>query len=88
MDHIIQVYDYLKSKRDLNLDTLKATIQVNCDYSDYVESVAKALNIDSEDCLEAFQALEAHERIWIMPQMEPYIDYIENIKAKWDNNQK
>ena len=77
MDHITQVYDYLKSKRDLNLDTLVATIQVGCDYSDYVQSVADELDIDADDCLEAFQALEAHERIWIMPQMEPYIDYIE-----------
>lgn len=72
-----QVHDYLKGKRNLDLDTMISTIEVDCDYDSFVESVAIALGIDADECLEAFQVLEAHDRIILMPQMEPYIEYIE-----------
>ena len=72
-----QVYEHLKTKRELNIDTLKSTIPVNQDYSDYVESLADDLDIDECDCLEIFQELEALEYIFCMPQMDSWIDYIE-----------
>ena len=72
-----QVYDYLKTKRELNIDTLKSTIQVNQDYSDYVQELADELGIDGDDCLQIFQELEALEYIFCMPQMECWIEYIE-----------
>ena len=72
-----QVYEHLKTKRELNIDTLKSTISVNQDYSDYVESLADELGIDGDDCFDILQELEALEYIYCMPQMEPWIDYIE-----------
>ena len=72
-----RLYQYLLTQRELDLDTLKSTIQVNEDYSDYVEYLAKALGIKAPDCLECFQALEAEESIFIMPQMNSHIDTIE-----------
>ena len=74
---IQQVYEHLKTKRELNIDTLKSTIPVGQDYSDYVQELADELGIDGEDCLEIFQELEAHEYIHCMPQMDSWIDYIE-----------
>ena len=71
-----QVYDFLKTKRELNIDTLKSTITVNQDYSDYVESLADDLGINENDCLEILQELEALEYIFCMPQAESWIDYI------------
>ena len=72
-----QVYEYLKTKRELNIDTLKSTIPVNQDYSDYVESLADELGIDEDDCLEILQESEALEYIFCMPQADSWIDYIE-----------
>ena len=72
-----QVYDFLKTKRELNIDTLKSTITVNQDYSDYVESLADDLGINENDCLEIMQELEALEYIFCMPQADSWIDYIE-----------
>ena len=71
-----QVYNFLKTKRELNIDTLKSTIPVNQDYSDFVESLADDLGIDECDCLEIFQELEALEYIFCMPQADSWIDYI------------
>ena len=72
-----QVYDFLKTKRELNIDTLKSTIPVNQDYSDFVDELADDLDIDECDCLEIFQELEALEYIFCMPQADSWIDYIE-----------
>ena len=72
-----QVYEHLKTKRELNIDTLKSTITVNQDYSDFVDELADDLGIDECDCLEIFQELEALEYIFCMPQMDSWIDYIE-----------
>ena len=74
---IQQVYEHLKTKRELNIDTLKSTITVNQDYSDFVDELAGDLGIDECDCLEIFQELEALEYIFCMPQMDSWIDYIE-----------
>ena len=76
-DDAKKLHDYLKSKRELCLDTLRSRIQVKMEYADYVVLLAGELGMDPEDCLEAFQELEARERICIMPQMEPHIDFIE-----------
>ena len=38
-----QVYNYLKTKRELDIDTLKSTITVNQDYSDFVDELADDL---------------------------------------------
>ena len=72
-----RLYQYLLTQRELNLDTLKSTIQVDCDYSEYVEYLAKELGMKEPDCFECLQALEAHEDIFIMPGTDSHIDYIE-----------
>ena len=72
-----QVYEFLKTKRELNIDTLKSTITVNQDYSEFVDELADDLGIGENDCLEILQELEALEYIFCMPQTDSWIDYIE-----------
>ena len=72
-----KLYNYLLSKRELCLDTLRSRIPVKMEYSDYVVLLAGELGMDPVRCLEAMEELEGLGRIRIMPQMEGYIDSIE-----------
>ena len=73
-----KLYNYLLSKRELDLDTLKSRIQVKMEYADYVVLLAGELGMDPVRCLEAVEELEGLGRICILlPQMEGYIEFIE-----------
>lgn len=72
-----KVHDYLLTKRELDLDTLKSRIEVDMDYCDYVQEIADELGMDAVDCLDAVEELAARKKICFIPEMDACIDYIE-----------
>ena len=71
------LYSYFLSKRQLNLDTMIATIDVQMYFTDYLDSLAEELNCDRDDLEYMFCELEAHEYVMTEPSMEAYVKYLE-----------
>ena len=71
------LYDYFLSNRELNLDTLKATIIVEDDYHDYLSSLEAIVGRGARSIDEEMSKLIAEELIYLIPGDGPFIEYIE-----------
>ena len=71
------LYDYFLSNRELNLDTLKSTIPVEEDYSDYLDTLEEIVGRCAGSIDEEMSKLIAEESIYLVPGDGPFIEYIE-----------
>ena len=71
------LYDYFLSNRELNLETLKSTIPVEDDYSDYLLSLEGIVGRGARSLDEEMSKLIAEESIYLVPGDGPFIEYIE-----------
>ena len=72
------LYDYFLSNRELNLDTLKATIIVEDDYHDYLCFLDRFVARGKKRLDEQMDELIAEELIYLIPgNHDSYIEYIE-----------
>ena len=74
---IKKVFDTLKSKRALDLDTLQSFVEVNGSYELFVHEIADELGTDIMDTFEVFDVLQTQRLIICYPQDDPYIERIE-----------
>ena len=73
-----RVHAHLLDHRQHNQQTV-ATVLVCADYSDWIQKIADALDIEFDDCMNAVMALEAQELIFVITDTpeSSFVDYVE-----------
>ena len=73
------MHAHLIDHRQHNQQTGVATVLACADYSDWIQKMADALDIEFDDCMNAVMALEAQELIFVITDTpeSSFVDYVE-----------